>query len=247
MGYDPSFRPPQCWFCGLPHLRIARDALKQAEVAERPFLREFGLLFQVRLELRRGLQAIFGLPILRDWTSAELKIACQELPDWLVEELSAVWERGFAVRYSGNNQYGVPNYDFHKDGESATLTGVGDRNIINEAFNERMAAAQELMRLVIRAFGEIYVQGNQIDLSELDPFEDCSDKESFQELESMGAVQSAAETSRRFGGDFIKAMKDPEIQEGVRKWRNEYGLNYHDNGLWDFDERSAICYQHSSP
>jgi len=246
MGYDPSYQPPERWFCGQPHLRIARDALKQAAVAEKPGLHEFGLLFQARLEMKRGMKAILGVPLHGDWPSEELKRVCKELPDWLVKELSAVWGRGFAVHYGGNNQYGVPNYYFKKDGVEASLTGSGDQTIIREAFNERLVAAHEWMRLVIRAFGEIYVKEKAYDLFYNDPFEDYTDEESFQKLQRMGAIKSAEETSRRFDGSFGESMKDPEIAEAVRKWRIEYGLNYHNDSFWSFEEHGAICYAHSS-
>ena len=243
MGYDPNYEPSPRWFGGRAHLKIARDALEKAEAAENPRLAEFAQLYLARLEMQRAIRAIVGLPLY--WTTPPPDDA-PELSSKLWAELVAAWDASFVVRYGGNNQYGVPNYFFTKGEITASLTGSGEQSIIKEAFDERLAAGHSLMRLTIRAFGEIYLEEKAHDLFYNDPFENYSAEEAFEELQRMGAVKSAVETSQRFGGDFYKALEDPEIAEGFRKWQTGYWLRYHSNGFWGFDELDAIRYSHAS-
>lgn len=244
MGYDPSYEPSQRWFCGFPHLKIARDALASAEAMEKPTLRGFGFLFQAKLELQRAMKAVLGLPLHGNYSPEENKRTWNEVSVDLRAGIKDALERGFTVRYGGDNQYGVPNYFFRKGDENASLTGSGNPEIIREAFDERMAVVRELMQFAVQLFGEVYIKDKSGELFYNSPFESYDAEEAFQYLERHKIVDSAEEAMRLFDGDIDMAMQDPSISKAVHKVEVEYWLGRHSESMWSSDEHDAICYSH---
>jgi hypothetical protein len=244
MGYDPSYQPSQRWFCGFPHLQIAREALAAAAAMEKPVLDGFGFLFLAKLEIKRSINAVLGLPLYGNCPLELIENAWREVSADLRSEIKQALECGFAVHYGGDNQYGVPNFFFRKGDESASLTGSGNQEIIREAFAERLAAVRHLMSLVIRLFGEIYITDKSGDLFYYGPFEGQDDEESFQYLESHKIVESAEEAMRLYNGDIGLAMRVPTISEAVHKVEVQYWLCRHDEAMWSSDEHEVICHSH---
>jgi hypothetical protein len=244
MGYDPNYQPSQRWFCGFPHLKIAREALAAASAKEKPTLEGFGFLFLARLELKRAINAVLGLPLHGNWPPEQTECAWSEVAADLREEIKQALEGGFAVHYGGNNQYGVPNYFFRKGDESASLTGSGNQEIIQEAFAERLAAGRNSMSLVIRLFGEIYIADKSGDLFYYGPFEGQDAEEAFQYLESHQIVESAEDAMRLYDGDIDVAMRDPSIANAVQKVEVRYWLCRHNDAMWSSDEHEVIGHSH---
>lgn len=246
MGYDTCLEPTPRLFAGLPHLTAARTSLLETASSETPCLRDFGLLYHARLELQRAVRAVAGRPLVDLPGSTSPGCVPKTLPVALVRDLTAVWHRQFRVCYGGSNQYGVPNYTFRKGDQSATLTGDGDPLIILEAFHERLSAGREMFGLVLRLFGELYLEEKSHDLFYYGYFEGWDADEIFAAMERNGIVQSAAEASERFGGDPWMAQEDPEIAKAVHELHRRYWLDYHEESIWSFDEVAAICFGHSS-
>ena len=244
MGYDPNYQPSQRWFCGFPHLKIAREALASASAMEKPKLDGFGHLFQAKVELQRAMNAVLGLPLHGECPPAETERAWSEVAEDLRNEINYAMECEFAVHYGGNNQYGVPNYFFHKGEEKASLTGSGNQEIIREAFDERLAAIRALMALAIRLFGQIYIDDNGGSIFYYGPFEECTTEDAFEYLERNKIVDSAQEAMRLYDGDINVAMRDPAISEAVHKVEVEYWLRRHNESMWGSDEHEAICHGH---
>ena len=245
MGYSPNYEPSLRLFCGFPHLKIARDALASAASEASPSVRAFGFLFLAKVELSRSINAVLGLPLFGKPSLEQSEQSWRDIPSDLRAEIMNTLEKDFEVHYAGTNQYGYPDFSFTKGEERASLTETGNLEIIREAFEERMQSIQDLMRLVIRLFGEVYISDKGRDLFCYGPLEDMDEKEAFMFLESHQIVESAQEAMRMYNNDIDLALKDAAISEALHRVEVEHWLDYHEDAMWNFDECASICHWHS--